>query len=183
MNLGTLKSCWVSICALVLVSCAGLNANLDTPMESSLQGKRVVVFPFHDPYYKGRQIQGVGGPFAAVFVNKLRAAGVSAELSRSEAFASTEAVGVEKACKYAVGNGYDMLITGTVTEWIDGATQWSGTVDVAALSVSVYSTAACKLSGSASGRQKGQWFTFVDAPTTRFFEPLSETIVEALLNK
>ena len=76
-----------------------------------------------------------------------------------------------------------MFITGTVTEWIDGATQWSGTVDVAALSVDVYNTPNCELSGSVSGKQNGQWFTFVNAPTTRFFEPLSEEIVTTLLDQ
>ena len=166
-----------------LTGCAGLHANLDAPMESSLQGKKVVVFPFHDPYYHGRQIPGIGRPFAAVFINKLQTAGVLASFAKSTAFTSREAIDIEKACEYAASNGYDALIIGTVTEWIDGATQWSGTVDVAALSVSVYLSPDCAFSGSASGRQNGRWFTFINAPTTRFYNPLSEKIVSELVNQ
>jgi len=166
---------------LLLTGCASLNTRLNIPMKSSIQGKRIVVLPFSDPYFKGRQIQGVGEPFASVFVNKLQAAGVAAELSKSREFSSISMVDIEKACKYAANNNYDMLITGTITEWIDGATQWSGTVDVAGLSVNLYTSKTCELTGSASGRQSGTWFTFVNAPTTRFFEPLSQTIVETLL--
>jgi len=172
---------FLSVCMLFVVSCAGLDAKRDAPMKSSIQGNRIVVFPFYDPYYKGRQIQGVGEPFASAFVNKLRAAGVSAELSKSGEFSSPNRVDIKKACSYAAGNGYNMLITGIVTEWIDGVTQWSGTVDVAALSVEVYRSDTCELSGSASGRQNGTWWTLSNAPTTRFYEPLSEKIVEVLL--
>ncbi len=166
---------------LLLVNCAGLEAKLDAPKKSSIQGNRIVVFPFYDPFYKGRQIQGIGEPFASVFVNKLLASGVSAELSKSKEFSSLNMIDIEKACRYAADNGYTMLITGVVTEWIDGATQWSGTVDVAALSVKVYNSKTCELSGSASGKEKGTWVTFVNEPTTRFYEPLSESIVDALL--
>jgi hypothetical protein len=169
------------VCMLFVVSCAGLDVKLDTPKKSSVQGNRVIVFPFYDPFYKGRQIQGVGEPFATVFTNKLLAAGVLAELPKSREFSSLNMVDIEKACRYAADNGYSMLITGVVTEWIDGATNWSGTVDVAALSVKVYTSKTCELSASASGRENGTWFTFVNAPTTRFFEPLSQSIVNVLL--
>ncbi len=169
------------VCMLFVVSCAGLDAKRDVPMKSSIQGNRIVVFPFYDPYYKGRQIQGVGGPFASAFVNKLHAAGVSAELSKSGEFSSPNRVDIKKACSYAAVNRYNMLITGIVTEWIDGVTQWSGIVDVAALSVEVYRSDTCEMSGSASGRQNGTWWTLSNAPTTRFYESLSEKIVEVLL--
>lgn len=167
----------------LIYGCAGLNTNLNNPMKSTLVGKRVVVFPFQDPYYNGRQIQGVGLPFATVFVNKLQTAGVLSDITKSNDFLTTVSIDIKKACNYALNNGYSMLITGTVTEWIDGATQWSGTVDVAALSVNVYSSDICELFGSASGRQNGRWFTFVNAPTTRFFEPLSEAVITSLLKQ
>jgi hypothetical protein len=178
------KSLFISFLLLYMlfvVSCAGLDVKLDTPKKSSVQGNRVIVFPFYDPFYKGRQIQGVGEPFATVFTNKLLAAGVSAELPKSREFSSLNMVDIGKACRYSADNGYTMLITGVVTEWIDGATNWSGTVDVAALSVKVYNSKTCELSASASGRENGTWFTLVNAPTTRFYEPLSEKIVEVLL--
>ena len=171
------------VCVFLLASCAGLSTKLDAPMKTSIQGKRVVVFPFQDPWYKELRIQGIGGPFASVFANKLRVTGVSAELPKSKDFSSLYTVEIEKACKYAAGEGYDMLIIGTVTEWIDGATNWSGKVDVAALSVSVYNSTTCELLGSASGREKGTWFTFVNAPTMRFFDSLSGKIVAVLLER
>jgi len=169
------------ILMLLLAGCAGLDAKADVPLKSSVHGKRVVVFPFQDPYCKGRQIQGIGEPFASVFVHKLLTSGVSAELSKNREFSSLTSIDIDKACKYAAGNGYDMLMVGVVTEWIDGATQWSGKVDVAALFVKVYNSKTCTLSGAASGRKSGRLITFVNAPTTRFFEPLSEKVIEALL--
>ncbi|MGA1841453.1 MAG: hypothetical protein ACMUIU_12585 [bacterium] len=170
--------------AVILVSCAGLKTDISSPMRSSINNnKRIVVFPFEDPLYKGNRINNIGGPFATIFINKLQSAGISAELVQSNDFSSSNKIDLKKACNYAANNGYDMFITGTVTEWIDGATQWSGTVDVAALSVDVYNTLNCELSGSVSGKQNGQWFTFVNAPTTRFFEPLSEEIITTMLNQ
>ncbi len=166
---------------LFVSSCAGVDVKRDTPHKSSIKGNRVIVFPFYDPFYKGRQIQGVGEPFATVFTNTLLSAGVSAELSTSRGLSSLNMVDIDKACRYASDSGYTMLVTGVVTEWIDGATNWSGTVDVAGLSVRVYSSKPCELSGSASGRENGTWFTFANAPTTRFYETLSKSIVDALL--
>jgi hypothetical protein len=160
-----------------------INTNLDSPTKSQLEGKRVVVFPFQDPYYKGRQIEGVGSPFASVFVTKLQAAGVLADVARSELFSPSAPIQLDSACKYASDNKYDAFLVGTVTEWIDGATQWSGIVDVAALTVNVYDSTNCKFVGSASGRQNGQWMTFVNSPTTRFFDPLSASIAATLLNR
>jgi hypothetical protein len=52
---------------------------------------------------------------------------------------------------------------------------------VAALTVNVYRSETCALAGSASGRENGRWFTLINAPTTRFFEPLSDSIVATLL--
>jgi uncharacterized protein DUF4823 len=169
--------------ALLLVGCAALNANLSTPVKVPLEGKRVVVFPFPDPFYRGRQIHGVGVPFSTVIVAKLQAAGVLAETSGNPLPPSGDSIDLTQACQYATEHDYDAFLTGVITEWIDGAARWSGTVDVAALSVTVYRSTTCESVGSASGRQKGQWFTLDDAPTTRFFESLSEAIVDALLNK
>jgi hypothetical protein len=152
-------------------------------MKSSIEGKRVAVFPFKEPYYKGRQLNGIGTPFSEIFVAKLQSRGISSKLITNNDFRSTDTFDVEKACKYASDNNLDMIITGTVTEWIDGATQWSGTVDVAALSINIYESKTCNIVGSASGRENGRWFTFVNAPTTRFYDPLSETIISKLLNR
>jgi hypothetical protein len=171
----------ILFCTLLIFGCAGLNTNLNSPMKSTLIGKRVVVFPFQDPYYRGHQIHGVGSPFATVFVSKLQSAGVLSDLTKGNDFLTTVPIDSKRACTYALNNGYNMLVTGTVTEWVDGATQWSGTVDVAALTVNVLSSDTCEIVGSASGRQNGRWFTFVNAPTTRFFEPLSDSIVSSLL--
>lgn len=173
----------VSIAVVLLAGCAARTAHHEAPLKSSLDGKRVVVFPFQDPYYKGQQLQGVGVPFSTVFITKLQAAGVVAEAHQDAAFSSQGTLDLGKACTYAADNRYDAFITGVVTEWIDGATQWSGTVDVAALSVTVHQSPTCQPIGSASGRENGQWFTFVNAPTTRFMAPLAESIVSALLNK
>lgn len=176
-----LKVSLALVSALVLISCASLDTNVASQKKLSIHGKQVLVFPFQNPYYKGQQIQGIGEAFTLKFIEKLQAAGVLAEFPKSGDFSSLNAIDIEKACEYTSANGYDMLITGTVTEWLDGATQWSGTVDVAALSVSVYSSMNCELSESASGRQTGTIWTFVNSPTTRFIESLSEKTVADLL--
>lgn len=50
----------IMIIVVLLAGCESLESNISTPMESSLRVHRVLVFPFQDPYYKGRQIQGIG---------------------------------------------------------------------------------------------------------------------------
>jgi hypothetical protein len=167
-------------CFACLGGCAGIDAQSNLSMNTSIQGTRVIVFPFAEPYYKGRQLQGIGEPFSAVFVTKLAGVRARAELSRSGMFSSRNALDINKACKYAAENGYALMITGSVTEWIDGATQWSGTVDVAALTVSLYNPKTCELYGTLSARENGTWFTFVNSPTTRFYDTLSEAIVAKL---
>ena len=168
---------------MLFAGCATSNANLNNPMKLSIEGKRVAVFPFMDPHYGGRQLSGVGTPFAVIFVTKLQSEGITSKLITSGDFKSSGPIDVEKACKYASENSFDLVITGTVTEWIDGATQWSGTVDVAALYVNVYQAKECKFEGFASEREVGRWLTFTNEPTTRFYGPLSEAIIYKMLNK
>jgi hypothetical protein len=168
-------------CLFLLVGCAGLDANSSVTMKSSIQEKRVVVIPFSDPYYRGRQLRGIGVPFANVFVTKLNQAQIPAILGRGVGFSSNNTSDVTRACKYAMDNGFTLMITGSVTEWIDGATQWSGKVDVAALTVNLYDPKTCELYGTASARENGTWFTFVDSPTTRFYDTISESIVAKLM--
>ncbi|MBN2280370.1 MAG: DUF4823 domain-containing protein [Candidatus Marinimicrobia bacterium] len=171
----------VLLVVLLASGCAAVNANKISPMKSSMQGQRIIVFPFQDPYYKGRQIQGVGGPFSAIFTTELQAANIQAESYKGPDFQSFSAIDLKAACKYANENGYDIFAVGVVTEWIDGATQWSGRVDVAALTVEVYNAKTCELAGSASGRETGNFITFVNAPTTRFYQTLSKEVVQALI--
>jgi hypothetical protein len=179
MDVRTGRAVVVCVATILLGGCAGLSATVTEPVKAPLRGERVLVFPFPDPYYGARQIPGVGLPFTTVFIGKLQAAGVTAEAPKTQA--PTNPNDVVSACRYAREESYGTFLTGTITEWIDGATQWSGRVDVAALTVNVYRTDTCALAGSASGHQNGQWFTFINSPTTRFFEPLSDSIVATLL--
>ena len=172
---------WLAV--VLLAGCAARNAHQEAPLKSALDGKRVVVFPFQDPSYTGRQLEGVGGPFATVVIATLQAAGVAAEPQKGTGFSSPGSRDLGTAGTYAADHRYDTYSTGVVTEGIEGATQGSGTVDVAALSVTVYPSPACQPIGAASGRENGQWFTFVNAPTTRFIEPLSDAVVSALRNR
>ncbi len=84
------------------------------------------------------------------------------------------------ACAYAKQQGADVAITGIINEWLDGATQWSGKVDVVSVSVFAYDPKTCSLITSATGREQGQWFTFVNAPATRFYQSLSQDLVTAM---
>jgi len=118
-----------------------------------------------------------------VFTKKLRAAGLQAEFQNCDDFSPASATDIGMACRFASDNGYAMFATGTVTEWVDGATSWSGKVDVASVTVRLYSTETCQVLRAVSGRQQGAWFTLVDEPTTRFYEPLSESLVTGLLKR
>ncbi len=179
MESGRVRAGLVCLTMLLAAGCAHLSTMATGPTQMPLDGKRVAVFPFPDPYYYTRQISGIGAEFTRVFMTKLQAAGVIAESAApAQPLSSNDVVA---ACRYARDGGYDAFLTGTITEWIDGATQWSGKVDVASLTVNLYRSDTCAFAGSASGRQNGQWFTFVNAPTTRFIVPLSEAVVGTIV--
>ncbi|MBV6467704.1 MAG: hypothetical protein DCC43_10735 [Candidatus Brocadia sp.] len=162
-----------------IAGCASLKANRDMGMKISKAENKIMVFPFRNPYYKGKELEGVGDTFAISLVSEIQSTGRTCELAEGD-FKANKSITVDDACTYARQKGAGIAVTGVVTEWLDGATQWSGTVDVAAIAVNAYDTENCKLISSVSGRQNGQWFTFVNAPATRFMRPLSQEIVKAL---
>jgi len=162
---------------LMTIGCAGLQANIDTGSKIAKSDKPILIFPFRNPYYKGQELRGVGESVASAIVSEVQAIGRNCDLVRNDEFKATDLINIDKACEYARQNNADIAIIGIVTEWIDGATNWSGKVDVAAVTVSAYDTESHKLMSSASGRQNGQWFTFVNAPVTRFLRPLSKEVV------
>ena len=85
-----------------------------------------------------------------------------------------------QACKYAKQEGADVAIIGMVNEWIDGASNWSGKIDVVSVSVFAYDPENCSLITSASGREQGRWFTFINAPATRFYKTLAKDLTTAM---
>ena len=182
MRVGTLLVGLLLAVSLLLQGCAGLQTNLNEGNKISAADVRVMVFPLKDPSYKGRQIGTIGDAFASAIIREIQSTGRACEVAANSRFTANKSIDTAEACVYAQENGYDIAITGVVTEWLDGATQWSGKVDVAAVTVSAYDSKSHKLMASASGRQKGQWFTFVNAPTTRFLEPLSKEVVESLFD-
>lgn len=173
---------FVLLVGLLFQGCASLKANRDMGIKISKSEKRIIVFPFRNPYYKGMEIKGVGDNFAIALVSEIQSIGKTCELAEDDDFKANKSIKVDNACTYARQNGADIAIIGIVTEWLDGATQWSGTVDVAAINVNAYDTENCKLLSTATGRQSGQWFTFVNAPVTRFMRPLSREIVNSLFD-
>ena len=171
---------FVLLVGLVFQGCASLKANRDMGVKISKSENKIMVFPFRNPYYKGVELEGVGDTFAISLVSEIQSTGRTCELAESDDFKANKSVKVDDACAYAHQKGAGIAVIGVVTEWLDGATQWSGTVDVAAITVNAYNTENYKLISSASGRQNGQWFTFVNAPATRFMRPLSQEVVKAL---
>ena len=171
---------FVLLIGLLFQGCASLKANRDMGVKISKAENKIMVFPFRNPYYKGVELEGIGDTFAISVVGEIQSTGRTCALAESDAFKANKSVKVDDACAYAHQNGAGIAVIGVVTEWLDGATQWSGTVDVASVTVNAYNTENCNLISSASGRQNGQWFTFVNAPATRFMRPLSQEIVQAL---
>ncbi len=166
--------------AVLMHSCAGLQSSKHGAEKIETSGGRIMVFPFQNPYYKGTELVGIGSPFTSVFISELRLTGRFAQIANSNTFNSRNPIDITEACGFAHKKGYKIIITGIVTEWIDGATQWSGKVDVASLNVSAYNSENCKLITSASGKQNGKWLTFINAPATRFYQPLSKKIIDSL---
>ena len=171
---------FVFLVGLLFQGCASLKANRDMGVKISKSENKIMVFPFRNPYYKGVELEGVGDTFAISLVSEIQSTGRASALAENDDFKANKSVKVDDACAYARQRGADIAVIGVVTEWLDRATQWSGTVDVAAITVNAYDTENCKLISSASGRQNGQWFTFVNAPATRFMRPLSQEVVKAL---
>jgi hypothetical protein len=158
-------------------------ANLNTGTSVVGSGQQVMVFPFRNPNYAGQELFGVGEAFSNAIWGELQQQGISAVVAPTDSFPATKIVDHKEACRYGKAHGADIVLIGIVTEWIDGATNWSGKRDVAAAMVTAYSTTDGKFVAAASGRQNGTWFTLVNAPTTRFLPTLSKEIVRALLGR
>ncbi len=166
----------------MFLSCAARHANLDRNVKISKTQNNIIVFPFRNAYYKGRELLGVGTTLSSTFVNKVISTGRECKLIESEEFRETKTVDINQACEYSKQQGADVAFIGTVNEWIDGATQWSGRVDVVSVTVSAYDPASCSLITSASGRETGNFITLVDAPATRFYETLTKDLVTAMFD-
>ena len=164
----------------ILAGCAGREVEVARTDKITKDQNVIFVYPLRNASYKGRELHGVGRDFSAVFVSEIVATGRNSRLIETEDFKDTFTVDVEKACSYAKEHGADVAIIGSVDEWLDGATQWSGKVDVVSVTVYAYSTGTCSLITSASGREQGQWFTFVNAPATRFYKPLSQELINTI---
>jgi len=164
----------------IFLGCAARYANLDRNEKISKAQNNIIVFPFRNAYYKGRELVGVGTALSLTFVNEVIGTGRECRLVETEEVRETRAVDINQACKYTKQQGVDVAIIGIVNEWIDGATQWSGKVDVVSVSISAYNSETCSLITSATGREQGQWFTFVNAPATRFYKTLSQDLIAAM---
>ena len=164
----------------IFLGCGARHANLHRNEKISKAQKNIIVFPFRNAYYKGREQVGVGTALSSTFVNEVIGTGRECRLVETEEFRETKAVDINQACKYTKQQGADVAIIGIVNEWIDGATQWSGKVDVVSVSISAYDPETCSLITSATGREQGQLFTFVNAPATRFYKTLSQDLIAAM---
>ena len=163
-------------------SCAARHADLNRNVKISKTQNNIIVFPFRNAYYRGRELVGVGTALSSTFVNEVISTGRECRLFESDEFRETKAVDIHQACEYAKQQSADVAIIGTINEYIDGATQWSGKVDVVSVSVNAYDPETCTLITSANGREQGQWFTFVNSPATRFYETLSKDLVTAMFD-
>lgn len=166
----------------LFLGCAARYANLDRNEKISKAQNNIVVFPFRNAYYKSRELVGVGTALSSTFVNEVISTGRECRLVETDEFRETRTVDITQACEYAKQQGAGVAIVGTVNEWIDGATQWSGKVDVVSVSISAYDAETCSLITSATGREQGRWFTFINSPATRFYKPLSKDLVAAMFD-
>jgi len=166
----------------IFLSCAARHASLDRNEKISKTQNYIIVFPFRNAYYKSRELVGVGTALSSTFVNEVISTGRECRLFESEEFSEKKAVDINQACEYAKQQGADVAIIGTVNEWIDGATQWSGKVDVVSVSVSAYDPETCSLITSANAREQGQLFTFVNSPATRFYKTLTKDLIATMFD-
>lgn len=160
-----------------VIGCAGREVEVARTDKITKDQKMIFVFPLRNASYKGRELMRVGRDFSSVFVSEIVATGRECRLIETEDFKDTITVDVNQACSYAKEHGADVAITGSVDEWLDGATQWSGRVDVVSVTIYAYDSNTCSLITSANGREDGNFLTFVNAPATRFYRPLSEELI------
>jgi len=166
----------------IFVNCAARHADLNRNVKISKTQNNIIVFPFRNAYYKGRELVGVGTALSSTFVNEVISTGRECRLFESEEFKETKAVDINQACEYTRQQSADVAIIGTINEYIDGATQWSGKIDVVSVSVFAYDPETCSLITSANGREQGQWFTFVNAPATRFYKTLTTDLITTMFD-
>lgn len=159
---------------------ASLTGRHEIPKKRSIKSQRTAVVPFLDPSYRGKEFEGVGESFAVLISDKLLAAGIPAEVVRGPKEPESATPDIETQLKMASDKGYSYVLMGSITEWVDGATQWSGREDVAAISVRIYDSRTREVVMAVSARENGTWLTFVDSPVTRFCETLSAKLVSLI---
>lgn len=121
----------------ILIGCAGvqtIHQYSNVPLDKT---KRYVIFPFKDPSYGSRVFPGVGSRFTSKFSASCADYGLNVLPVFNERFQSKNDINILDALAFANKIGADFIITGQVTKWIDGATDWSGKRDFAAFSIYV----------------------------------------------
>ena len=124
------KSLLTLFVIVIICSCAGRQANLNSTQRIPSTYNNIVVFPFADPYFRGLELKGIGSSFAVAVANEISKLGKQCSVASAT---SVDITDIKACCEFSLQNEHDLVIMGRVTEWLDGATQWSGKVDVAAL--------------------------------------------------
>jgi len=174
------KKWLIVLMCLGIAGCAGLSANLNTGTRILGVEQQVMVFPFRNPSYKGQELMGMGDAVTNAVWAELQKRGISATIAPKESFPATKMIDPQVACRYGREKGADIVLIGVTTEWVDGATNWSGKLDVVGATVTAYTTSNNRIVATASARQNGGWFTWVNNPADRFLPTLSRELVSAL---
>ena len=129
----------LSAVAIMLVS---LGCSMQTSRVESRQpldkSAKFVVMPFRDPLSDNYKSRGIGSLFSNSFATECLENGVNVFHSASPDFSSSKDIDQPAMLEYARRNGFDYIITGRVTVWVQGAAAWNMFRDYAGLEVTVW---------------------------------------------
>lgn len=129
---------------------------------------KVLVLPFADAIDKGGStIGGSGGAVTAAIRDALVAHSFAPVVGDSKTLAD----GFGEAEKLHLG----YVLKGTLVNWEDNATEWSGRPDTAGLSVEIYTVSSRSLAGSATENIRASALSFTPGTPDRFVPQLVDT--------
>jgi Domain of unknown function (DUF4823) len=132
-----------------------------------LPSAKVLIIPFADAIDKGgKTIGGSGGAVTGAMRDNLLAHGASPATADSKTLAD----GLIEAQKL----GYNYVLKGSLINWEDNATEWSGRPDTAGITIEVYDTNFRELLGSATENVRASMVSYTAGSPDRFAPALAD---------
>ena len=167
---GFLKSLlFLSLCATVFAAC-GTSVQSSGGMvtgKTLLPSAKVLLIPLGDAIDKGgKTIGGSGGAVTGALRDNLLAHGASPATADSKTLAD--------ALIEAQKLSYNYVLKGSLINWEDNATEWSGRPDTAGVTIEVYDTNTREMLGSATENVRASIVSYTAGSPDRFAPALAD---------